>query len=133
MKEYDTNYILELSLEEQRKIQYHKNKTLEEFIKTIIHEFVHTCHSQHKNNTELDTWINEGIATYLSNQCENEKYTNKYEDIFSENVVPYQNYRKVFEYVFENYSKEDILKLLANDKNIKEEIISSITENKKVR
>ena len=132
MKEYDSNYILELSLEEQRKIEYHKNKTLEGFIKTIIHEFVHTCHLQYNNNTELDVWINEGIATYLSNQCENLEYTKEFEEIFSENVVPYQNYRKVFDYVFENYSKQDILKLLKNDKEIKENIINSIL-NKKIR
>ena len=132
MKEYDVNYILELSFEEQKKIDYHKDKTLEEFIKTIIHKFVHTCHSQYKNNVELDAWINEGIATYLSNQCENLEYSREFEEIFSEDVVPYQNYRNVFNYVFENYSKEDILKLLNNENYIKEKIINSLL-NRKVK
>ena len=132
-KEYDKNYILELSLEEQKKIEYHKDKTIDDFIKTIIHEFVHVCHTQYTNyNYPEDTWVSEGIATYLSNQYSDVSYTDELEEIFSENVVPYQNYRNVFNYVFENYSKEDILKLLNNDNYIKEIIINSLL-NRKVK
>ena len=132
-RKYDKNYILELSLEEQKKIKYHKDKTMDDFIKTIVHEFVHICHTEYTNyNYPEDTWISEGIATYLSNQYSDANYTKEFEEIFSENVVPYENYRKVFNYIFENYSKEDILKLLNNDNYIKEKIINSLL-NRKVK
>ena len=133
-KNYDANYILELSLVEQKKIDYHKDKTIEDFMKTIIHEFVHLCHTQYTNYIyPEDVWISEGIATYLSNQYEDATYNKKLKNIFGEDIVPYKNYRVIFNYIFDNYSKEDIMKLLNNNQEIKKEIINSIYENRKVR
>ena len=112
-KKYDSNYILELSLDNQKEIEMHKDKTIDDFIKTIIHEFVHICHTQYTDyNYPEDTWISEGIATYLSNQYEDAIKDVELEKIFGEDIVPYKNYRFIFNYIFDNYTKKNIMKLL---------------------
>ena len=41
---------------------------IDDLIKVVQHEFVHTCHEQFKNYKDTLTWINEALATILSNQ-----------------------------------------------------------------
>ena len=75
-----------------------------------------------------------GIATYLANQYPNSEYTVSIDDVFGYDEVPYQNYRCLYNYIFENYSYDDIMKLLNSDlemiKSIKANVIN---EEKKVR
>lgn len=62
-----------LSYKERIKRKGHDKDTIEDLIKVLPHEFVHTCHLQFKNYKPTLTWINEALATILSNQYDNEK------------------------------------------------------------
>ena len=116
-KNEDICYIDKLSLNETRKIDYHKDTTLTDFINSIVHEFVHICHTIFCNYKYPDKyWITEGIATYLSGQYPACSCNVSKEELFGDKEVPYENYRFLYNYIFENYSYEDILELLkAND------------------
>lgn len=116
-KNEDICYIDKLSLNETRKIDYHKDTTLTDFINSIVHEFVHICHTIFCNYKYPDKyWITEGIATYLADQYPNCTCNVSKEELFGDKEVPYENYRFLYNYIFENYSYEDILELLkAND------------------
>ena len=116
-KNEDICYIDKLSLSETRKINYHKNTTLTNFINSIVHEFVHICHTLFCNYNYPDKyWVIEGIVTYLSDQYPDCTCNVSKEELFGDKEVPYENYRFLYNYIFENYSYEDILELLkAND------------------
>ena len=134
-KDEEYNYIDKLSLEEQKKIDYHKNATLDDFIKSIVHEFVHVCHTQFCDyDYPEEPWVSEGIATYLANQYPNSEYTVSINEVFGYDEVPYQNYRCLYNYIFENYSYDDIMNLLNSDLKIIDDIRDNVMSNeKKVR
>lgn len=134
-KDEEYSYIDKLSLEEQKKIDYHKNASLDDFIKSIVHEFVHVCHTQFCDyDYPEEPWVSEGIATYLANQYPNSEYTVSINEVFGYDEVPYQNYRCLYNYIFENYSYDDIMKLLNSDLKIIDDIRDNVMSNeKKVR
>ena len=134
-KDEEYSYIDKLSLVEQKKIDYHKDATLDDFIKSIVHEFVHVCHTQFCDyNYPEEPWVSEGIATYLANQYPNSEYTVSINEVFGYDEVPYQNYRCLYNYIFENYSYDDIMKLLNSDLKIIDDIRDNVMSNeKKVR
>lgn len=102
-----------LSLKEIRKIAYHKENTQIDLKKGIIHEFVHICHSQFCNyNYPKQLWITEGIATYLSNQYPNAKPNTTIKEMLSNEYSEYQNYRYIFNIIFNIFSKTEIQEIL---------------------
>lgn len=102
-----------LSLKEIRKIAYHKENTIIDLKKGIVHEFVHICHSQFSNyNYPEQLWITEGIATYLSNQYPNAKPNTTIKEMLSNEYSEYQNYRYIFNIIFSICSKTEIQEIL---------------------
>lgn len=102
-----------LSLKEIRKIAYHKENTIVDLKKGVVHEFVHICHSQFCHyNYPKQLWITEGIATYLSNQYPNAKPNTTIKEILSDEYSEYQNYRYIFDIIFSIFSKTEIQKIL---------------------
>lgn len=62
-----------LAFEEYQKTQMHKADSFEDFLKVIIHEFVHICHQELQPDFSKVAWfIGEGLATYLAEQRYNE-------------------------------------------------------------
>ena len=58
-----------LAYDEYKKTQMHKNDSLEDFQKVMIHEFVHICQNQLcKDNSKMSFIMGEGLATYLADQ-----------------------------------------------------------------
>lgn len=111
--ENEINRIDCLSLEKIREIPYHSDKTSEDMKKLIIHEFTHICHDEftgYKDNIPI--WVQEGVAVYLSNQHESSELNVSIEEIKKKDMVPYQNYRYVFDRVVSKCSKEEIHSLL---------------------
>ena len=65
----DGLYIYVLAFDEYKKTQMHKNDSLEDFQKVMVHEFVHICHNQRITNQFNYSFImGEGLATYLADQ-----------------------------------------------------------------
>ncbi|MCQ2574126.1 MAG: hypothetical protein MJ182_09540 [Treponema sp.] len=62
-----------LAFEEYQKTQMHKDDTFDDFLKVVIHEFVHICHQELQPDFSKVTWfMGEGLATYLAGQRYNE-------------------------------------------------------------
>lgn len=104
-----------LSLEATRTIPLHKDNTVEDLKKRIIHETVHVIHDEFLNYAydTVPTWASEGVATFLSGQYENPNLTVPLDKIKKDDeVVPYQNYRYIFNKMSELFSKDEILDIL---------------------
>lgn len=108
-----------LSLDLCQKSQVHKNFTLEDFKKSILHELTHICH--HKltdgNNQPCYTWLAEGLATNLSGQKYNSKINCTYEELITNFYNAKNSYGvayQIVKYGLENYGKDFILKLINN-------------------
>lgn len=94
------------------------DKALEDYNKTIVHEYVHfvTIQYQIKNNINKPLrYLIEGIAQYLSHQRDGLKRTFNYslEDIL-ESKSCYMGYYLITKYILDNYGKEYFFKLLSN-------------------
>lgn len=105
-----------LSLNEYKKCLSHEESTIEDLIKLILHEFTHSVHSKRNSNMPC-MWLNEGAATYLSNQYEDKKEIRCSLDDFINKKCFYSDYKLMFEYVLNTYGKEYILKLI-DDKEL---------------
>ena len=57
-----------LNIEDQIKYTTHKDATLEDTKKMIMHELVHMCHHFVNDDYNQTIWFREGLATNLSNQ-----------------------------------------------------------------
>ena len=64
---YDGNINL-LEMSEARKSKEHEDMDMDEFIKCILHEFVHSCQQEWNENSKGVSWYWEALATNLSNQ-----------------------------------------------------------------
>ena len=120
----EPHYIHILSLKERKKCQGHQNDKLEDIFKVGIHEYVHACHSEYKNYKETTTYINEGLATYLSNQF-NENQDLKFnctKEQLSQGITNYRNYYLLMEYIIDNKSKEYILELIKSKEMQEQEL-----------
>ena len=109
------------------KSTYYKNDNYDDFIKTIIHEFVHTCHMTAVKGMSIKC-INEGLACYLSHQDENEelKLDCSIEDILENKLIDYKNYYVIMKYIIDNYDKEYVDKMIYDKEFAKEEIINTL-------
>lgn len=109
-----------LSLKEIIKIDYHKDETIDDLKKGILHEFVHICHSQSCNyHYPKEYFLTEGVATYLAHQYDNCNLSVPIKTILDDiEYVEYKNYRFLFNKLLEIYSHEDILNILNNKKKL---------------
>ena len=111
-----------IGVEEARKCKGHDNYSLDNFIKVIIHEFVHSCHFQYRGNNDVITWIAEALATNLSNQYDNLPiYLDVSFDDIMNKQVNYCNYYAMGNYLLNACSCEYVLKLAKDDEFLKKE------------
>ena len=106
-----------LEIDEARKSNHHKDMSLDEFTKMILHEFVHSC--QQELSSKGVTWYWEALATNLSGQdyeqinlsnCDfNSLRTN-----FNNTKNGYQYAYTLGKFMLENYSKDELLEYIKN-------------------
>jgi hypothetical protein len=83
-----------LAFDEYKKTQQHKNDSLEDFQKIVIHEFVHICHTQLITGWDKYSFImGEGLATYLAGQRYNPDVKIDYpkDELFSNDLFSLTN------------------------------------------
>lgn len=120
---YDGNINL-LEISEARKSNEHKDMTLEEFIKCILHEFVHSCQQELNSNSNGTAWYWEALATNLSGQdYDPVSLSNCDFDILQRDFNGTENgYSYAFtlgKFMLENYSKEKLLEYVKNPSLLK--------------
>ena len=106
-----------LAFDEYKKTQQHKNDSLEDFQKIVIHEFVHICHNQLITDPEKTSFImGEGLATYLADQGYNHdikidypKYSLFSNDLFSLTNDLYSLSQKIVRQLVEKVPHEKII------------------------
>ena len=106
-----------LAFDEYKKTQQHKNDSLEDFQKIVIHEFVHICHNQLITDPEKTSFImGEGLATYLAGQGYNHdikidypKYSLFSNDLFSLTNDLYSLSQKIVRQLVERVPHEKII------------------------
>ena len=122
---YDGNINL-LEISETRKSKEHENMDMDEFIKCILHEFVHSCQQELNPNSEGVAWYWEALATNLSNQdysvvslenCDFKKLKSDFDD--TENGYSYAY--TLGKYMLENYSKDRLLEYVKNPNSLKQD------------
>ena len=107
-----------LSIEEAHKTKEHANMTIDDLKRVILHEFVHICQqdSQIEKYNETITWFWEALATNLGNpENFNIKIINSDVPEIKEFGSLKNNYSIAFtigNYLFDNYSKEEILEFV---------------------
>ena len=117
---YDGNINL-LEISEARKSKDHADMDLNEFIKCIVHEFVHLCQQEcnHEQDTDGTVWYWEALATNLSGQdynpvslddCDFEQLKND----FNNTEGGYSYSYTIGKYMLENYSKDKLLEYVRN-------------------
>ena len=110
------NIISVLAFDQYKKSNVHKNDSLEDFEKIIVHEFVHICHNQ-LDIKEYSFIIGEGLATYLANQRYNEnikidfpkEVIFNYEKFFSITNDPYSFAQKIVRQITQKVSQQKLL------------------------
>ena len=98
-------------ISEARKSKEHEDMDMDEFIKCILHEFVHSCQQEWNSNSNGTSWYWEALATNLSKQdyssvsledCDFEKLKSD----FNGTKDGYNFAYTLGKYMLENYSKE---------------------------
>ncbi|MBR3003383.1 MAG: hypothetical protein IKF38_07550 [Clostridia bacterium] len=114
-----------LSFDEVKKLDSHKDFTLEKFMKGILHEFVHVCQREYGKNQRDLLWFWEALAVNLSGQtnksiqlstCDFTLLKNDFNNVKD-------NYRYAFElgkFILENYSHTEILEFVKNPDLLRE-------------
>lgn len=109
VKDYSVGFIEDVKKEviilnyDDYKYTSHYGETYEQYIKVIIHEFVHIIHSIACNYNYPSFELREGIAVYLSEQYDFEDESNK--------SLYYGYGKNIYKYL-KKHSKEELLKLL---------------------
>lgn len=106
-----------LAFDEYKKTQQHKNDSLEDFQKVMIHEFVHICHTQLITGWDKYSFImGEGLATYLAGQRYNPDVKIDYpkdsffsNDLFSLTNDSYSLSQKIVRQLVEKVPHEKII------------------------
>lgn len=108
--------IITLTLEEYRKTKSHEDKTIDDLILLILHEFTHSCHDKIIDRSKkLYKWLSEGLATTISHQYDKHELSfNATLDQIIHGKCNYINYHTMFKYVLDTYGRDYILELLKN-------------------
>lgn len=94
----------------------HKNEYIEFFYKIINHELIHAIYLIY--NANPIRCLNEGLPLYLCNQYDSVDYSKlniTINDIKENKNVDYYNYFLIVNYIFNNFNKEEILKILKDN------------------
>lgn len=122
---YDGNINL-LEISEARKSKEHEDMEIDEFVKCILHEFVHSCQQELNSNSNGTSWYWEALATNLSKQdyssvsledCDFEKLKSD----FNGTKNGYNFAYTLGKYMLENYSKEKLLEYVKNPNLLKQD------------
>lgn len=93
------------------------------FVSTIIHEFVHACHQYKTDNKTSIRCVNEGLACYLANQIEdNATFDMTLDEVINDKYVKYDNYYIIMKYILDNYDKEYCDKIIYDKEFARSEI-----------
>jgi len=120
---YDGNINL-LEISEARKSTEHSDMTLTEFIKCILHEFVHCCQQELNANSQGTAWYWEALATNLSGQdytpisLSDCNFDNLQKD-FNGTKNGYSYSFTLGKFMIENYPKEKLLEYVKNPSLLK--------------
>ena len=116
-----------LELSEARKTKTHKNMTLEEFLKTVIHEFVHACQEEVNNDDDDELmWFWEALATNLSGQkydgvdlekCDFEKLKTDFYNLKDGYGYVYS----LGDYMLKTYGQKKVLDYVKNTNKLKQD------------
>ncbi len=135
--DFNSKIISILDIEDQKKYTTHKDSTLEETLKMILHEIVHACHDEVNNSYYKNIWFSEGLATNLSNQnysmvdLNNCDFKLLKSDFRSYGKGNYSFAYTIVKYVLDSFSREEILKLVY-DSNYLESKSNEIYEKAKM-
>ncbi len=121
-----SNTIRILSFEDQKEYTTHKDEDFNSYLKMILHEFVHACNDEINNDYYETTWFNEGLATNLANQ--NYNVIDLSDCDFNRLKKEWNNYGKnkysyaftIVNYIINNYSKEELDKLISDSNYLRE-------------
>lgn len=122
---YDGNINL-LEISEARKSKEHEDMDMDEFVKCILHEFVHSCQQEWNSNSDGTAWYWEALATNLSGQdyspisledCDFEKLKGD----FNGTKNGYSYSYTLGKYMLENYSKDRLLDYVKNPDILKQD------------
>ena len=122
---YDGNINL-LEISESRKSEAHKDLTLEEFIKCILHEFVHATQQEINSNSNGVAWYWEALATNLSGQDYTEVDLSKcdfqsLQNDFNNTNNAYSYAYTIGKFMLSNYSNEQLLEYVKNPALLKQQ------------
>lgn len=129
---YDGNINL-LEINETRKSEEHKDMTIDEFTKCILHEFVHSCQQEINSNSNGIAWFWEALATNLSGQdyeevslsdCNFEMFQRN----FNGTPYSYSYAYTIGKYMLDNYPKEKLLEYIKNPSTLKRDAQSIFDE-----
>ena len=127
--------ILLLNIEDQVKYTRHKEADIEHLQKQCIHEFIHACYSEVVGQGNTIHWFNEGLATYLSHQdrmfidISDTDFNLLLNDFNKTHGKGYTPSYLMVKYLFENYSSEEIYKLIAEPNYLIENTSKIINES----
>lgn len=108
--------IYTLCLDEYRKTKGHENKSIEDLVYLILHEFTHACHSKiKKDNQRGYAWLAEGLATTISHQYDNVNinFNATLEEVMYKDS-DYISHHTMFKYVLDTYGRDYVLELIKN-------------------
>lgn len=120
----EPHYIHILSLKERKKCYNHEKDAIKDIFLVGVHEYVHSCHSEYKKYNITLTYINEGLATYLSNQfdkSQNFEFNCTREQLLL-GKTNYYNYYLIMKYIIENKPRKYILELIKNKEMQEQEL-----------
>lgn len=133
---YDGNINM-LSFGELQKIKAHKEMSLTDYTKVVVHELVHICQQEVNPNAYGCEWFWEALATNLSEQtmfetivdCTKEQLMFDYLNLQNGYQISYT----VGKYILENYSHERLLSYIVNPEQLwnDTEMILSEVKNKR--
>ena len=121
-----TNTIMILTIEDQLKYTTHKNATLDDTLKMILHEVVHACNSVVAKFYYQTAWLQEGLATNLANQNYSLMDLSECDfELLKNDFMNYGKYNYAFAYtivnfILNNYDKEIVYKLITDTNYLKD-------------
>lgn len=105
-------------------IDSEKLEALEDFKKTLVHEYVHYINElfiKKHNCSYTAKYLVEGIAIYLSHQKDNKDIEFNFTlDMLLDKNCPYSAYYLIAKYLIENYDKSFVLELFQSSRQANE-------------
>lgn len=113
------------TLSQCRRADGHQYMSESDYMKIILHEYVHTCHSSVNNDLYKLNWFAEGLAQKLSGQpvydvkitCTLEELTGNFQSLENGYAISL----KIVNYMFDNYSYAQIMDFIKNPDKLRAE------------